>query len=224
MITFRVKNGNVYVTKDGIEEFNEYLMTIDDIINTIELNNSPINGHEITKERLTMLRSFFNNPNRVALKMPLSVFSDFSYGYGVVNGKMEKIIMWKDDKGRVNFGMYVDNGLSPFEGTFEKIHVTDGDVFIKSQMTAALYLANVKKKQEEQAKKNAEYINGLKSDIKFNEIELKKLYDDNDKINSDIQDLATKYIKLVAEKAKLKFKIYNCEYVIESLKRKIKKE
>ena len=80
MITFRVKNGNVYVTKDGIEEFNEYLMTVDDIINIIELNNSPIDGHEINKERLTMLRSFFNNPNRVALKMSLSVFSDFSYG------------------------------------------------------------------------------------------------------------------------------------------------
>lgn len=224
MITFRVKNGNVYVTKDGIEEFNEYLMTVDDIINIIELNNSPIDGHKITKEKLTMLRSFFNNPNRVALKMSLSVFSDFSYGYGVVNGKMEKIIMWKDDKDRINFGMYVDNGVSPFEGTFEKIHVTDGDVFIKSQMTAALYLAKVKKEQEEQAKKKAEYIEKLKSKVEFNEAVLNGLHDANDKINSDMKELATKYVKLVAEKAKLKFKIHNCEHAIESLKRKIKKE
>ena len=37
MITFRVKNGNVYVAKDGIEEFNHYLMTVDVIINIIKL-------------------------------------------------------------------------------------------------------------------------------------------------------------------------------------------
>ena len=158
MITFRVKNGNVYVAKDGIEEFNHYLMTVDDIINIIKINNSPIDGHEITKEHLSMLRSFFNNPNRVALKMSLSVFIDFSYGYGVVNGKLEKIIMWQDDKGRVNFGMFNENSPEPFEGTFEKIHVTDGDVFIQEQMDAAMYLAQLKKEQEEQTKKEEEYI------------------------------------------------------------------
>lgn len=221
MITFKVKNGNVYVAKDGIEEFNHYLMTVDDIINTIKLNNSSIDGHEITKEHLSMLRSFFNNPNRVTLKMSLSVFSDFSYGYGIVNGKMEKIIMWRDDKGRVNFGMFVENGITLFEGTFEKIHVTDGDVFIKGQMAAAMYLAQLKKEQEEQAKKKEEYINSIKSKIEFNESVLKELHDTNDKVSNDMKELAAKYLKLVAKKAKLKFKIHNCESSIDSLKRKI---
>ena len=220
MITFKVKNGNVYVAKDGIEEFNHYLMTVDDIINIIKLNNSPIDGHGITKERLSMLRSFFNNPNRVALKMLLSVFIDFSYGYGVVNGKLEKIIMWQDDKGRVNFGMFNENSPGSFEGTLEKIHVTDGDVFIKEQMAAALYLAQHKKEQEEQAKKKEEYI----TKIKCNEDILKQLHDANDKVSNDMKELASKYLKLITEKVKLKYKIYNCESSIDSLKRKIFKE
>lgn len=220
MITFRVKNGNVYVAKDGIEEFNHYLMTVDDIINIIKLNNNPIDGHGITKERLSMLRSFFNNPNRVALKMLLSVFIDFSYGYGVVNGKLEKIIMWQDDKGRVNFGMFNENSPGSFEGTLEKIHVTDGDVFIKEQMAAALYLAQHKKEQEEQAKKKEEYI----TKIKCNEDILKQLHDANDKVSNDMKELASKYLKLITEKVKLKYKIYNCESSIDSLKRKIFKE
>lgn len=220
MITFKVKNGNVYVAKDDIEEFNHYLMTVDDIINIIKLNNSPIDGHGITKERLSMLRSFFNNPNRVALKMLLSVFIDFSYGYGVVNGKLEKIIMWQDDKGRVNFGMFNENSPESFEGTLEKIHVTDGDVFIKEQMTAALYLAQHKKEQEEQAKKKEEYI----TKIKCNEDILKQLHDANDKVSNDMKELASKYLKLITEKVKLKYKIYNCESSIDSLKRKIFKE
>lgn len=220
MITFKVKNGNVYVAKDDIEEFNHYLMTVDDIINIIKLNNSPIDGHGITKERLSMLRSFFNNPNRVALKMLLSVFIDFSYGYGVVNGKLEKIIMWQDDKGRVNFGMFNENNSEPFEGTLEKIHVTDGDVFIKEQMAAALYLAQHKKEQEEQAKKKEEYI----TKIKCNEDILKQLHDANDKVSNDMKELASKYLKLITEKVKLKYKIYNCESSIDSLKRKIFKE
>ena len=224
MITFRVKNGNVYVAKDGIEEFKHYLMTVDDIINIIKLNNSPIDGHEITKEHLSMLRSFFNNPNRVALKMSFSVFIDFSYGYGVVNGKLEKIIMWQDDKGRVNFGMFNENSPEPFEGTFEKIHVTDGDVFIKDQMAAAMYLAQLKKEQEEQAKKEKEYINGIKSKIECNEAVLKELYDANDKISNDMKELVSKYLKLVTEKVKIKYKIDNCESSIDSLKRKIFKE
>lgn len=220
MITFKVKNGNVYVAKDDIEEFNHYLMTVDDIINIIKLNNSPIDGHGITKERLSMLRSFFNNPNRVALKMLLSVFIDFSYGYGVVNGKLEKIIMWQDDKGRINFGMFNENNSEPFEGTLEKIHVTDGDVFIKEQMAAALYLAQHKKEQEEQAKKKEEYI----TKIKCNEDILKQLHDANDKVSNDMKELASKYLKLITEKVKLKYKIYNCESSIDSLKRKIFKE
>lgn len=220
MITFKVKNGNVYVAKDDIEEFNHYLMTVDDIINIIKLNNSPIDGHGITKERLSMLRSFFNNPNRVALKMLLSVFIDFSYGYGVVNGKLEKIIMWQDDKGRVNFGMFNENNSEPFEGTLEKIHVTDGDVFIKEQMAAAMYLAQHKKEQEEQAKKKEEYI----TKIKCNEDILKQLHDANDKVSNDMKELASKYLKLITEKVKLKYKIYNCESSIDSLKRKIFKE
>lgn len=220
MITFKVKNGNVYVAKDDIEEFNHYLMTVDDIINIIKLNNSPIDGHGITKERLSMLRSFFNNPNRVALKMLLSVFIDFSYGYGVVNGKLEKIIMWQDDKGRVNFGMFNENSPESFEGTLEKIHVTDGDVFIKEQMAAALYLAQHKKEQEEQAKKKEEYI----TKIKCNEDILKQLHDANDKVSNDMKELASKYLKLITEKVKLKYKIYNCESSIDSLKRKIFKE
>lgn len=220
MITFKVKNGNVYVAKDDIEEFNHYLMTVDDIINIIKLNNSSIDGHGITKERLSMLRSFFNNPNRVALKMLLSVFIDFSYGYGVVNGKLEKIIMWQDDKGRINFGMFNENNSEPFEGTLEKIHVTDGDVFIKEQMAAALYLAQHKKEQEEQAKKKEEYI----TKIKCNEDILKQLHDANDKVSNDMKELASKYLKLITEKVKLKYKIYNCESSIDSLKRKIFKE
>lgn len=220
MITFKVKNGNVYVAKDDIEEFNHYLMTVDDIINIIKLNNSPIDGHGITKERLSMLRSFFNNPNRVALKMLLSVFIDFPYGYGVVNGKLEKIIMWQDDKGRVNFGMFNENSPESFEGTLEKIHVTDGDVFIKEQMAAALYLAQHKKEQEEQAKKKEEYI----TKIKCNEDILKQLHDANDKVSNDMKELASKYLKLITEKVKLKYKIYNCESSIDSLKRKIFKE
>lgn len=220
MITFKVKNGNVYVAKDDIEEFNHYLMTVDDIINIIKLNNNPIDGHGITKERLSMLRSFFNNPNRVALKMLLSVFIDFSYGYGVVNGKLEKIIMWQDDKGRVNFGMFNENSPESFEGTLEKIHVTDGDVFIKEQMAAALYLAQHKKEQEEQAKKKEEYI----TKIKCNEDILKQLHDANDKVSNDMKELASKYLKLITEKVKLKYKIYNCESSIDSLKRKIFKE
>lgn len=220
MITFKVKNGNVYVAKDDIEEFNHYLMTVDDIINIIKLNNSPIDGHGITKERLSMLRSFFNNPNRVALKMLLSVFIDFSYGYGVVNGKLEKIIMWQDDKGRVNFGMFNENSPESFEGTLEKIHVTDGDVFIKEQMAAAMYLAQHKKEQEEQAKKKEEYI----TKIKCNEDILKQLHDANDKVSNDMKELASKYLKLITEKVKLKYKIYNCESSIDSLKRKIFKE
>ena len=220
MITFKVKNGNVYVAKDDIEEFNHYLMTVDDIINIIKLNNSPIDGHGITKERLSMLRSFFNNPNRVALKMLLSVFIDFSYGYGVVNGKLEKIIMWQDDKGRVNFGMFNENSPESFEGTLEKIHVTDGDVFIKEQMAAALYLAQHKKEQEEQAKKKEEYI----TKIKCNEDILKQLHDANDKVSNDMKELASKYLKLITEKVKLNYKIYNCESSIDSLKRKIFKE
>ena len=224
MITFRVKNGNVYVAKDGIEEFNHYLMTVDDIINIIKLNNSPIDGHEITKEHLSMLHSFFNNPNRVALKMSFSVFIDFSYGYGVVNGKLEKIIMWQDDKGRVNFGMFNENSPEPFEGTFEKIHVTDGDVFIKDQMAAAMYLAQLKKEQEEQAKKEEEYINSIKSKIECNEDVLKELQDANDKVSNDMKELVSKYLKLVTEKVKLKYKIHNCESSIDSLKRKIFKE
>ena len=220
MITFKVKNGNVYVAKDDIEEFNHYLMTVDDIINIIKLNNSPIDGHGITKERLSMLRSFFNNPNRVALKMLLSVFIDFSYGYGIVHGKLEKIIMWQDDKGRVNFGMFNENSPESFEGTLEKIHVTDGDVFIKEQMAAALYLAQHKKEQEEQAKKKEEYI----TKIKCNEDILKQLHDANDKVSNDMKELASKYLKLITEKVKLNYKIYNCESSIDSLKRKIFKE
>ena len=91
-------------------------------------------------------------------------------------------------------------------------------------MAAALYLAQLKKEQEEQAKKKEEYINSIKSKIECNEAVLKELQEANDNVSDDMKVLASKYLKLITEKVKLKYKIYNCESSIDSLKRKFFKE
>ena len=77
---------------------------------------------------------------------------------------------------------------------------------------------------KEQAKKKEEYINSLKSKIKCNEAVLKELHDANDKVSNDMKELVSKYLKLITEKVKIKYKIHNCESSIDSLKRKIFKE
>ena len=41
MITFRVRNKNVYVERDGVEEFKKNLMTVDEMIDIIMLNRKP---------------------------------------------------------------------------------------------------------------------------------------------------------------------------------------
>lgn len=233
MVTFRVRNKNVYVEKDGVEEFKKNLMTVDEVIDIIMLNNEP-EGFSVNKNsfcnnikddsaRRDMLRLFLNNANRVAMKIPEYTFSNFRYGYGIVGDEIKKIVMWIDDYERINFAMYQADSV--FMGHFIKIHVTDGDFFSKNytDAVAVLIVEQVKRRNEEEAKaKQSE--EKILTELREKENTINTLNKEKEEVSKEIKELATKYIKLMGKLAELNIKIGVCETNINMLRQKIKKE
>lgn len=232
MVTFRVRNKNVYVERDGVEEFKKNLMTVDEMIDIIMLNRKPegfsynndicYNNIKDDSARRDMLRLFLNNANRVVMKMSDDTFSNFRYGYGKVGDEIKKIVMWIDDYERINFAMYQED--SAFMGHFIKIYVTDGDFYSKTCTDAFAVLAEQvkhRKAEEVKAKQSEEKI---LTEIREKENTIYTLNKEKEEVSKEIKELATKYIKLMGKLAKLNIKIGVCETNINMLRRKIKKE
>ena len=232
MITFRVRNKNVYVERDGVEEFKKNLMTVDEMIDIIMLNRKP-EGFSYNKDicynkikddsaSRDMLRLFLNNANRVVMKMSDDTFSNFRYGYGKVGDEIKKIVMWIDDYERINFAMYQED--SAFMGHFIKIYVTDGDFYSKTCTDAFAVLAEQVKRQKEEEVKAKQSEEKILTEIREKENTIYTLNKEKEEVSKEIKELATKYIKLMGKLAKLNIKIGVCETNINMLRRKIKKE
>lgn len=232
MVTFRVRNKNVYVERDGVEEFKKNLMTVDEMIDIIMLNrkqegfsyNKDICYNKIKDDSASrdMLRLFLNNANRVVMKMSDDTFSKFRYGYGKVGDEIKKIVMWIDDYERINFAMYQED--SAFMGHFIKIYVTDGDFYSKTCTDAFAVLAEQVKHRKEEEVKAKQSEEKILTEIKEKENTIYTLNKEKEEVSKEIKELATKYIKLMGKLAKLNIKIGVCETNINMLRRKIKKE
>lgn len=233
MVTFRVRNKNVYVERGGVEEFKKNLMTVDEMIDIIMLNrkqegfsyNKDICYNKIKDDSASrdMLRLFLNNANRVVMKMSDDTFSNFRYGYGKVGDEIKKIVMWVDDYKRINFAMYQED--SAFMGHFIKIYVTDGDFFSKTYIDAAavLIVEQVKRRNEEESKaKQSE--EKILAELRENENTIGSLTKEKEEVSKEINELVSKYIKLMRKLVKLNIKIGVCENTINILRQKIKKE
>ena len=232
MVTFRVRNKNVYVERDGVEEFKKNLMTVDEMIDIIMLNRKP-EGFSYNKDicynkikddsaSRDMLRLFLNNANRVVMKMSDDTFSNFRYGYGKVGDEIKKIVMWIDDYERINFAMYQED--STFMGHFIKIYVTDGDFYSKTCTDAFAVLAEQVKHRKEEEVKAKQSEEKILTEIREKENTIYTLNKEKEEVSKEIKELATKYIKLMGKLAKLNIKIGVCETNINMLRRKIKKE
>lgn len=232
MVTFRVRNKNVYVERDGVEEFKKNLMTVDEMIDIIMLNRKP-EGFSYNKDMCynkikddsasrDMLRLFLNNANRVVMKMSDDTFSNFRYGYGKVGDEIKKIVMWIDDYERINFAMYQED--SAFMGHFIKIYVTDGDFYSKTCTDAFAVLAEQVKHRKEEEVKAKQSEEKILAEIREKENTIYTLNKEKEDVSKEIKELATKYIKLMGKLAKLNIKIGVCETNINMLRRKIKKE
>lgn len=232
MVTFRVRNKNVYVERDGVEEFKKNLMTVDEMIDIIMLNRKP-EGFSYNKDMCynkikddsasrDMLRLFLNNANRVVMKMSDDTFSNFRYGYGKVGDEIKKIVMWIDDYERINFAMYQED--SAFMGHFIKIYVTDGDFYSKTCTDAFAVLAEQVKHRKEEEFKAKQSEEKILTEIREKENTIYTLNKEKEDVSKEIKELATKYIKLMGKFAKLNIKIGVCETNINMLRRKIKKE
>ena len=232
MVTFRVRNKNVYVERDGVEEFKKNLMTVDEMIDIIMLNRKP-EGFSYNKDicynkikddsaSRDMLRLFLNNANRVVMKMSDDTFSNFRYGYGKVGDEIKKIVMWIDDYERINFAMYQED--SAFMGHFIKIYVTDGDFYSKTCTDAFAVLAEQVKHRKEEEVKAKQSEEKIRTEIREKENTIYTLNKEKEEVSKEIKELATKYIKLMGKLAKLNIKIGVCETNINMLRRKIKKE
>ena len=232
MVTFRVRNKNVYVERDGVEEFKKNLMTVDEMIDIIMLNRKP-EGFSYNKDicynkikddsaSRDMLRLFLNNANRVVMKMSDDTFSNFRYGYGKVGDEIKKIVMWIDDYERINFAMYQED--SAFMGHFIKIYVTDGDFYSKTCTDAFVVLAEQVKHRKEEEVKAKQSEEKIRTEIREKENTIYTLNKEKEEVSKEIKELATKYIKLMGKLAKLNIKIGVCETNINMLRRKIKKE
>ncbi|WQJ53203.1 MAG: hypothetical protein [Hatfieldvirus porci] len=232
MVTFRVRNKNVYVERDGVEEFKKNLMTVDEMIDIIMLNCKP-EGFSYNKDicynkikddsaSRDMLRLFLNNANRVVMKMSDDTFSNFRYGYGKVGDEIKKIVMWIDDYERINFAMYQED--SAFMGHFIKIYVTDGDFYSKTCTDAFAVLAEQVKHRKEEEVKAKQSEEKILTEIREKENTIYTLNKEKEDVSKEIKELATKYIKLMEKLAKLNIKIGVCETNINMLRRKIKKE
>lgn len=232
MVTFRVRNKNVYVERDGVEEFKKNLMTVDEMIDIIMLNCKP-EGFSYNKDicynkikddsaSRDMLRLFLNNANRVVMKMSDDTFSNFRYGYGKVGDEIKKIVMWIDDYERINFAMYQED--SAFMGHFIKIYVTDGDFYSKTCTDAFAVLAEQVKHRKEEEVKAKQSEEKILTEIREKENTIYTLNKEKEEVSKEIKELATKYIKLMGKLAKLNIKIGVCETNINMLRRKIKKE
>lgn len=232
MVTFRVRNKNVYVERDGVEEFKKNLMTVDEMIDIIMLNRKP-EGFSYNKDicynkikddfaSRDMLRLFLNNANRVVMKMSDDTFSNFRYGYGKVGDEIKKIVMWIDDYERINFAMYQED--SAFMGHFIKIYVTDGDFYSKTCTDAFAVLAEQVKHRKEEEVKAKQSKEKILTEIREKENTIYTLNKEKEEVSKEIKELATKYIKLMGKLAKLNIKIGVCETNINMLRRKIKKE
>lgn len=232
MVTFRVRNKNVYVERDGVEEFKKNLMTVDEMIDIIMLNRKPedfsynkdICYNKIKDDSASrdMLRLFLNNANRVVMKMSDDTFSNFRYGYGKVGDEIKKIVMWIDDYERINFAMYQED--SAFMGHFIKIYVTDGDFYSKTCTDAFAVLAEQVKHRKEEEVKAKQSEEKILTEIREKENTIYTLNKEKEEVSKEIKELATKYIKLMGKLAKLNIKIGVCETNINMLRRKIKKE
>lgn len=232
MVTFRVRNKNVYVERDGVEEFKKNLMTVDEMIDIIMLNCKP-EGFSYNKDicynkikddsaSRDMLRLFLNNANRVVMKMSDDTFSNFRYGYGKVGDEIKKIVMWIDDYERINFAMYQED--SAFMGHFIKIYVTDGDFYSKTCTDAFAVLAEQVKHRKEEEVKAKQSEEKILTEIREKENTIYTLNKEKEEVSKEIKELATKYIKLMEKLAKLNIKIGVYETNINMLRRKIKKE
>ncbi|WQJ52134.1 MAG: hypothetical protein [phage Lak_Megaphage_RVC_AP3_GC31] len=232
MVTFRVRNKNVYVERDGVEEFKKNLMTVDEMIDIIMLNCKP-EGFSYNKDicynkikddsaSRDMLRLFLNNANRVVMKMSDDTFSNFRYGYGKVGDEIKKIVMWIDDYERINFAMYQED--SAFMGHFIKIYVTDGDFYSKTCTDAFAVLAEQVKHRKEEEVKAKQSEEKILTEIREKENTIYTLNKEKEDVSKEIKELATKYIKLMGKLAKLNIKIGVYETNINMLRRKIKKE
>lgn len=232
MVTFRVRNKNVYVERDGVEEFKKNLMTVDEMIDIIMLNRKP-EGFSYNKDicynkikddsaSRDMLRLFLNNANRVVMKMSDDTFSNFRYGYGKVGDEIKKIVMWIDDYERINFAMYQED--SAFMGHFIKIYVTDGDFYSKTCTDAFAVLAEQVKHRKEEEVKAKQSEEKILTEIREKENTIYTLNKEKEEVSKEIKELATKYIKLMGKLANLNIKIGVCETNINMLRRKIKKE
>ena len=232
MVTFRVRNKNVYVERDGVEEFKKNLMTVDEMIDIIMLNRKP-EGFSYNKDicynkikddsaSSDMLRLFLNNANRVVMKMSDDTFSNFRYGYGKVGDEIKKIVMWIDDYERINFAMYQED--SAFMGHFIKIYVTDGDFYSKTCTDAFAVLAEQVKHRKEEEVKAKQSEEKILTEIREKENTIYTLNKEKEEVSKEIKELATKYIKLMGKLANLNIKIGVCETNINMLRRKIKKE
>ena len=232
MVTFRVRNKNVYVERDGVEEFKKNLMTVVEMIDIIMLNRKPegfsynknICYNKIKDDSASrdMLRLFLNNANRVVMKMSDDTFSNFRYGYGKVGDEIKKIVMWIDDYERINFAMYQED--SAFMGHFIKIYVTDGDFYSKTCTDAFAVLAEQVKHRKEEEVKAKQSEEKILTEIREKENTIYTLNKEKEEVSKEIKELATKYIKLMGKLAKLNIKIGVCETNINMLRRKIKKE
>ena len=119
MIKFNFDNKGVSISSKDMKEFQENVMTVEDIVNRLLKFYSKDKTY--MGEQKQMLTSFFNDPNRRSLVMTEPSFDTLNYGYGVADNKLHKRIMWRGDNGLPNCAMYLTeiNKIPYFEGCDE---------------------------------------------------------------------------------------------------------
>ena len=152
MIKFYVDKKGISIDANSIKEFQENVMTTKEIVDRIKQFYQK-SEHIFSNETAKMLTSFFNDPSRRFLSTTEAAFDTLNYGYGIADNELHKIIMWQDESGLHNFAMYVKNTGS-LGGKIIKIWVEPDDIFCKNQMEAALYLAELKKKESKNDSKS----------------------------------------------------------------------
>ena len=139
-----------------------------------------------------MLTSFFNDPSRRSFNITIGVFTDLNFGYGVVNGKLNAIIMWLDDNQKLNFAEY-NSGL------LIKISPEDGDVFIKSQDEANEYIKHI----EEADKKKSHTVMHLYNEIDLSNVTVIKAKEEQSDLDKKLKELYNEVKQIIKRKLEL---------------------
>ncbi len=220
MIKFNFDNKGVSISSKDMKEFQENVMTVEDIVNRLLKFYSKDKTY--MGEQKQMLTSFFNDPNRRSLVMTEPSFDTLNYGYGVADNKLHKLIMWRDDNGLHNFAMWIKNE-DMLGGKLVKIYPEDDDIFTKNQMEGAMYLTEINK---------IPYFEGCDehADNYVYQTKLKELDDEIENIKNqrtscknEMKSIQDRYAELLTYYAKMKVKQVKLQIERETLVNKHKK-